>query len=131
MRGERSEDSRLSIKVRILGVHMAGRISTSIVAAAFLFTGVMKSEASPQTERGRHLAQKWCASCHEIKPRRVERPGAPSQASDVAPSFRAISRRLSGDEISGKLFNPHTGMPTDALRDSDIMDITAYIKSLQ
>jgi mono/diheme cytochrome c family protein len=74
--------------------------------------------ASPQeVERGRMLAERWCAACHVVGP---ETPGG-----DLGPVFEAIANR-EGQTLGGImawLFEPHPPMPDLLLSPAEFRDL--------
>jgi mono/diheme cytochrome c family protein len=79
------------------------------------------------TERGRALAQEWCARCHAVSASQ-ERPGE----SDV-PSFRrlAADRRWTHAALVRMMTVPHVNMPPPVLTGAEAEEVTAYILSLR
>lgn len=82
------------------------------------------ARAAGTADAGKRLAERWCASCHQIA------PDAP--ASDVAPSFPKLVRDKDGDFSWARawLFDPHPPMEGIRLSNREIDDIVAYFKSL-
>jgi mono/diheme cytochrome c family protein len=79
--------------------------------------------AAGDAGRGRSIAETWCASCHAI--------GADAKASDVAPPFSAVARRVPQDQLRGWLAAPHPPMPNPGLSTQAIEDVIAYIEQLE
>jgi mono/diheme cytochrome c family protein len=77
-------------------------------------------------ERGRQLAERWCASCHLVG------PGQREASADV-PTFSAIAGRedLPESLLAAFLTTPHPPMPNMALSRQEIADVLAYIRSLR
>lgn len=75
-------------------------------------------------QMGYIVAQRSCASCHEIERGRFR--------SDVRPSFAAIASRPGTTMMSLEILltNPHYRMP-DYLTRQEIADVSAYIVSLK
>jgi mono/diheme cytochrome c family protein len=70
------------------------------------------------------VAQRSCASCHEIEKGRFR--------SDLRPSFATIASRPGTTAMSLEILltNPHYRMP-DYLTRQEIADVSAYITSLK
>ena len=79
------------------------------------------------TERGRALAQEFCARCHAISAAQ-ERPGE----SDV-PSFRrlAADRRWTRAALINMMTVPHVNMPPPVLTAAEAEEVATYIHSLR
>lgn len=79
-------------------------------------------------ERGRGIAEEWCARCHRIAPsqRRVAAPG------EGAPAFRDIAQRWGDrpDALRHFMDDLHLPMPTFRLWPQERDDVVAYIASL-
>ena len=83
------------------------------------------SAAADDVERGRALAERWCASCHVIAP---DEPGG-----DVGPAFETVANR-EGQTLGGTvawLFEPHPPMPDLQLSPAEFRDLAAYVMSLR
>ena len=78
----------------------------------------------PSADRGKVIAQRWCAECHVV---------APDQKSAKAdlPSFAAIaSKRPPGAvPLDTFLMNPHPRMPDMQLTRTEVADLVAYIRT--
>lgn len=83
-------------------------------------------EASANPDRGRILAQQWCAQCHGVRPNEAS-------IEPTAPSFSAIAREGSATEYALRVFlrTPHPTMPNFILQPEDIDDLVSYIVSLR
>ena len=81
--------------------------------------------AAGAVERGRALAEQWCAQCHAI--------GDAAVQTDTPPAFSAIvaERGRDADWIAAWLVTPHQNMPDLALTGQEIDDLIAYMESLQ
>jgi mono/diheme cytochrome c family protein len=77
-------------------------------------------------ERGRQLAERWCASCHVVG------PGQREASADV-PTFASIARRedLPESLLAAFLSTPHPPMPNIALSRQETADVSAYIGTLR
>lgn len=79
-------------------------------------------------ERGREVAEQWCAPCHRIArtQRRVANPA------ENAPPFAELARRWGGrpDELRHFMDDLHLPMPTFRLWPQERDDVVAYIESL-
>lgn len=79
-----------------------------------------------QIDRGRAIAERWCAKCHAITlGRRSAEPGAPSfmQIAADPDLSRAALRQL--------IRLPHYEMPAQSLTTPEIEDVIGYILSLR
>jgi len=102
---------------------------TKGIGAAFLgliiATGWVRAEQA-QTNRGRALAERWCAKCHAIAPgRQGPEPGIPSfmlMADDPENTREALRQFIT---------LPHFEMPPQILTTAEIDDVIAYILSLR
>jgi mono/diheme cytochrome c family protein len=81
--------------------------------------------AAEDAERGRALAERWCADCHVI---------APDEAGgDIGPSFQSVADR-EGQTLGGVTawnFEPHPPMPDLQLSPADFRDLAAHVMSLR
>lgn len=93
-------------------------------AAALLVLGTGASQAQ-DAERGRMMAERWCAECHVVGP-----DGA---GGDAGPAFETVANREGGqaDIIVAWLADPHPPMPNMSLTMAEIRDLAAYIMSLR
>lgn len=100
---------------------------TKTMIAAMIVMAVTSPVAAnaADADRGRAIAQQWCASCHIV---------APGQAgADSAPAFASIANdpARSPGALRAWLSNPHPPMPNLALSRGEIDDIVAYLESLR
>ena len=97
---------------RLVIVAFAGIASLALPAAA------------RDVKAGYIVAQRFCASCHEIEKGRFR--------NDMSPSFAAIPSRptTTTTELEMLLSNPYYGKP-DFLTLQEIEDVSAYIFSLK
>ena len=88
-------------------------------------TGCARADQA-QINRGRALAEEWCAKCHAIAPGRQGRePGIPSfmrMAADPENTREALRQFIT---------LPHFEMPPQTLTRDEIDDVIAYILSLR
>jgi mono/diheme cytochrome c family protein len=79
------------------------------------------------TERGRALAQEWCARCHAVSAAQ-ERPGETD-----APPFRRIAAdpRWTRAALIRMMTVPHVNMPPPVLTGAEAEEVAAYILSLR
>lgn len=82
------------------------------------------AQSSVAADNGRTLAQRWCASCHDI---------SGTTSSDAAPGFRALAGRsdVTAQTLSDFLKAPHPPMPDLMLSRNEIAELVAYIESLK
>jgi len=74
-------------------------------------------------DKGKVIAQRWCASCHLVSPEQ-------NKASVDVPSFMDIAKRRSdGKSLRTFLADPHPVMPQMALTRDDVADVVRYIQS--
>ena len=80
--------------------------------------------AAQDAKAGYSVAQRFCASCHEIERGRFR--------NDLSPSFATIASRPTTRITGLKMFlgNPYYGKP-DFLSQPEIEDVSAYIFSLK
>lgn len=76
---------------------------------------------------GRRLAERYCTSCHEIRPGET---GAGPMA--TAPPFQLVARMPSTTQLSLHVFlsTSHAGMPNILLSEEEIDELAAYVVSL-
>ena len=76
---------------------------------------------------GRHLAETWCSSCHQVDP--AQQRGV----DNGVPTFTAIARMPSTTPLALRAFlqTPHAQMPDLHLSRDEIDDLTGYILSLR
>jgi mono/diheme cytochrome c family protein len=92
-----------------------------VIGATLLFA----SAPAPAQDvlNGRHLAERWCSSCHATSTR----------GSDAARSFAAIAASPAGEPERMRRFlaDPHAPMPPMQLAQSEVEDLVAYVASLR
>lgn len=102
---------------------VAGLIVALAVPAA---AQPVATDQQGSVERGRELAQAWCAECHSIGPKVTEgkRPG---------PNFVDFANRASTTPLSLNVFlrSNHETMPNLIVSRGDGDDLGAYILSLK
>lgn len=97
---------------------------TRFVAAVGV--ALLLGSASVQAQdvlNGRHLAERWCSSCHATSTR----------GSDAAKSFEAIAASPAGEPARMRRFlvEPHAPMPPIQLAQPEVEDLVAYVASLR
>lgn len=99
-------------------------VKLCLISGLSFFT--LSATADPDVANGAKLAEEWCTRCHDISA-----TGAPKQ---YPPTFAAISRYRSTDQIYGRIVYPplHSSMPEVSYMFSpgNIQDLVAYIDSL-
>lgn len=102
------------------------RFPPSLVLAGVAFAAPVSAQGTG-AERGRTLAQEFCARCHAISAAQ-ERPGE----SD-APSFRRIAAnpRWTRAALITMMTVPHANMPPPVLTLDEAAEVAAYIQSLR
>ena len=95
--------------------------------AAFLVLVLPGIAAAQDVERGRQLAERWCAGCHT-----VDRSPAAARA-DGVPTFPAVAAMpgMSADRLRAAMNPTHGRMPDLSLAKRDQDDLAAYILSLR
>lgn len=95
-----------------------------VLAVVVIATGASAQDA--KIERGRQIAQVWCAQCHAI--------GDASQENALAgaPSFHTLATSSDFDEetVRKALLLPHPVMPEFPVTAPDVAALAAYIASL-
>ena len=104
----------------VMRAFLAAAVSAALLAAL----PSAAAQAAGSADAGKKLAERWCASCHQIAP--------DATASDVAPSFPSLAREKDGDFAWARawLFDPHPPMEGIRLSNREIDDVVAYFKSL-
>lgn len=104
-------------------------MNCSSLLPILLITGLAAAApASAQdAQRGRELAQRWCASCHVI-----DRSATQGRA-DGVPTFPSIAARpsVSADNVRAAMSAQHLRMPNFDLAQRDQNDLIAYILGLK
>lgn len=85
----------------------------------------LRMASAADVNRGRDLAERWCAACH------VTGPGQ-RQATE-APTFETIAQKdnLEARPLANFLLEPHPKMPNMGLTRIEAADIAAYIMSFK
>jgi mono/diheme cytochrome c family protein len=103
------------------------------LAAALLLGGCSLFES--EADRGRAVAETWCAECHRIAPDEPtgSRPGHVLPPPVTAPSFMAIAARPGVDAGALRHFMAelHLPMPSYRLSEEERESVIRYILSLQ
>lgn len=96
-----------------------------LAGLAIVFVSASAVAQDPDPDRGRDLAQRWCASCHVI--------GPTSNGGDAGPSFASVAARpgQTADEVRMWLADPHPPMPDFDLTAGQFDDLAAYIMTLR
>ena len=107
--------------------------ATTLAALAGILISAAPSAAADRSEsaailRGQQLAQRNCSVCHAIGLRGMS-------ANKDAPPFREIYRRYPADSLEEAfrrgLLTKHPSMPEFRFLPQELMDLTAYLKSLR
>jgi mono/diheme cytochrome c family protein len=100
------------------------RLLSGAIGVTALALAATPAFGAGSAESGHQLAERWCASCHQIAP---EAP-----ASDAAPAFATLARGKGDDFAWARawLFDPHPPMQDIRLSNREIDDIVAYLKTL-
>jgi mono/diheme cytochrome c family protein len=75
-------------------------------------------------ERGRALAERWCAACHVI--------GEGQPGGDAGPPLAMLTGDVAWSDpaLTAWLTEPHDPMPDLGLNPPEIRDIVAFVRSL-
>ncbi len=98
--------------------------SAPLTTAFLVFASLTSAASAADSQHGKVLAERWCASCHLVGPQQT-------QASADVPSFAAIGRDPAFDapRLAFFLLDPHPKMPDMQLTRSEAQDLAAYIAS--
>jgi len=98
----------------------------SLIAAVVLAGFCPSLAAAADAERGKALAQRWCAECHLVT------SGQQRASADVAP-FASVARRgdFNAAQLAFFLLDPHPKMPNMSLTRAEAADLAAYIATLK
>lgn len=113
---------------------MGIRVPVAALAAAWWMAvlpavaqGPAGTGAPPDAAAGRVLAERMCSACHVVGP--AQKGPVP----DAVPSFMTLARVLPEDPESAAarlLAGPHPDMPEPPLTRRQLLDVAAYILSL-
>lgn len=93
---------------------------------AMILAGLLPVQAgAADAERGRVLAERWCAQCHVVPGAEASADGGPPLASLPAETGQGAGA------VRAWLFDPHAPMPGIDLGAGQIEDIIAYIRRLR
>jgi len=94
--------------------------------AAVILAAAVGPAFAADADHGKTLALRWCSTCHLVANDQDRVSGA------SVPSFYDIARAPGFDDEALKIFlaDPHPKMPNMTLSNSEIADITRYIRSL-
>lgn len=95
-----------------------------LIALIIIATYVAADE--PSVTMGKSIAEEYCYACHNVE------PDGPFK--QIPPSFAAIARYRSADQIKQRILEPNThDMPqyTQYMIGGNIDDMVAYIVSLE
>jgi len=106
--------------MRIAHLGFAGVGMTIMIAFA-------NAQAPGDPQKGRALAQRFCAECHAVGKRDGDSPNA------EAPSFDAVASTPGMTAMALDVFfqTPHKAMPNLILKSDQKNDLIAYITSLK
>jgi cytochrome c len=109
---------------RMSQIRFVRNAASAVVLLSGLGAAATPSSAA-DVELGGQLARQWCASCHVL-------PNNPGQtALQGPPSFRAMARGKTADQLKVFLMNPHGAMPPLTLSRVEIDNLVAYIETLR
>jgi mono/diheme cytochrome c family protein len=109
------------------------RLWEQIMLKAFrlLFAGsctiaIVTPSTAADTDHGKEIATRWCASCHLIE-------RGQTSATDQAPPFTYLAGTPGFDEnkLAFLLLLPHPNMPNVSLNRAEAADLADYIRSLK
>ena len=98
-----------------------------VIFVAFLVLAADAAFAAGQSEKGKAIAERWCAACHQVSAEQTT-------ASADVPSFMTIAQRATPSALAvleGFLADSHPLMPDMSLTRQEIGDLVAYIGSLK
>ncbi|HTZ79544.1 MAG TPA: cytochrome c [Stellaceae bacterium] len=100
------------------------RLNLALTAAAVLISTTPLAFAAGDAAAGKQLAERSCASCHQVEPSGTAR--------DTAPPFPALAKKGGKDLGWARawLANPHPPMQGIDLSRQQTDDIIAYLQSL-
>ncbi len=100
------------------------RLVYAAATAAALLAANSIASAAGNAPAGKRLAERWCASCHQIE------PSAP--AKDAAPPFASLGVQKGKDPgwVRAWLVSPHPPMQGIDLSRQQTDDIVVYLQSL-
>jgi len=100
------------------------RPNLAFTAAVILISTSSAAVAAGDAAAGKRLAERSCASCHQVE--------ASGTARDTAPPFQAIAAKSGKDAgwVRAWLSNPHPPMQGIDLSRQQTDDIVAYLQSL-
>ena len=94
------------------------------IAFALLPALVASPAVAADPSNGLRIAERWCASCHVVK------PGQAAASADVPP-FAAIADKYADiGTLTAFLSAPYPRMPPMPLSRDEISDLVAYIRTL-
>jgi len=104
-------------------------ILLALLGSGALIWSAEHPESWPAAQRGKAVAEAWCADCHQIA---TDAP-KPQVAGTPPPSFLWIARRAGSDEayLRGFLSEQHLPMPTFRLTEDEKDDVVAYFGALR
>jgi mono/diheme cytochrome c family protein len=87
---------------------------------------IVTPSIAADTDHGKEIAARWCASCHLIE-------RGQTSATDQAPTFAYLARTPGFDEnkLAFLLLLPHPNMPKVSLNRAEVADLADYIRSLK
>jgi mono/diheme cytochrome c family protein len=100
--------------------------SIGLLSAWFTLVATITQSVAADSDQGKLIAERWCASCHLVAQRRAS-------ATDQAPPFTQFAMMPGFDEnkLAFLLLAPHPSMPTLSLSRREASDLAAYIISLK
>ena len=92
---------------------------------AFAAGLIAPAALAADSDNGKRLAERWCASCHVVAPDQ-------KAASADAPPFESVAHTpgFNAEKLAFFLLEPHPKMPSMSLSRNEANDIAAYIGRL-
>jgi mono/diheme cytochrome c family protein len=96
----------------------------TVFVAAIFIAAFVQAAAAADANRGKMIAQRWCASCHVISHEQ-------KQGTTHAPPFSEVAGRpgFNAARLALFLMSPHPVMPDMSLTRDEAADLAAYIET--
>jgi mono/diheme cytochrome c family protein len=102
-------------------------VLASLTIAGVAATMNEPTHAAGNAQRGKQIAEAWCAQCHDVA------PGAERFDNNLPATFQEVADTPGMGELALKVFfqTPHRQMPDFSLTNDVRDDLIAYITSLK